>query len=91
MAHEAGGSLPVWLATRSRLVTSCTGAAATEAHFLDLHKSISYQVGHTTQASSFRAAATTAYVADRAAIPNSEEGSVVCCVPSCPVCNVKSS
>ena len=48
MAHEAGGSLPVWLATRSRLVTSCTGAAATEAHFLDLHKSISYQVGHTT-------------------------------------------
>ena len=32
----------------------------------------------------------TNYLAVRAAMPNSEEGSVVCCVPSCPDCHVKS-
>ena len=89
MAHKAEESLPVWLATRSRLVTCCTGAAATGAHLLDLHRSFSHQASHTTQPPRFRAAATTACVAARAAImPNSEEGSVVCCVPSCTDCHV---
>jgi len=77
MAHEAGDSLPVWLTTRSRLVTCYTGAAATGARLLNLHRSFSHQVvSHTSQPPSFRAAATTACVAARAAMPNSEEGSI---------------
>jgi len=45
---------------------------------------------HFSQSPSFRAAATTACVAARVAMPNSEEGSVVCCVPSCLDCHVES-
>ena len=90
MAHEAGDSLPLWLATLSRIATCYTGTTATGARLLGLHRSFSHQTSHTSQPPSFRAAATTACVAARAAMPNSEEGSVVCCVPSCPDCNVKS-
>jgi len=43
-----------------------------------------------SQPPSFRAAATTACVAARAAMPHSEEGSMVCFVPSCFDCHVKS-
>ena len=67
-----------------------TGATATGARLLDLHRSFSHHTSHTTQPPSFCAVATTVCVAARAAMPNSEEGSVVCCVPSCPDCNVKS-
>ena len=84
MAHEAGDSLPLWLATLICIATCYTGATATGARLLDLHRSFSHQTSHTIQPPSFRAAATTACVAARAAMPNSEEGSVVCCVPSCP-------
>jgi hypothetical protein len=60
-------------------------ATATGARLLDLHRCFNHQASHTTQPPSFCAAATTACgVAARAAMPNSEEGSVVCCVPSCP-------
>jgi hypothetical protein len=76
--------------TLSCIATCCTGAATTGARLLDLHRSFSHQASHTTQPPSFRAAATTACVAARAAMPNSEAGSVVCCVPSCPGCHVKS-
>jgi len=91
MAHEAGDNLPLWLATLSRIATCCTGATATGARLLDVHRSFSHQTSHTTQPPSFRAAATMACVAARAAMPNSEEGSVVCCVPSCPDCHVSKS
>ena len=90
MAHEAGNSLPLWLATLSCIATCYTGVTATGARLLDLHRSFSHQTSHTTPPS-FHAAATMACAAARAAMPNREEGSVVCCVPSCPVCNVKSS
>jgi hypothetical protein len=52
--------------------------------------SIRHKASHTTQPPSFRAAATTACVAARAAMPNSEDGSEACCVPSCPDCHVES-
>jgi hypothetical protein len=90
MAHEAGDSLPLWLATLSRIATCCTGATTTVAHLLDLHRIFSHQASHTTQPPRFRAAAATACVAARAVMPNCEEGSVVCCVPSCPDGHVKS-
>ena len=83
-------SLPLWLATLSRIATCCTGATAAGARHLDLHRSFSHQTSHTTQPPRFRAAATTACVTAKAAMPNSEEGSVVCCVPSCTDCHVKS-
>ena len=83
LVHEAGDSLPVWLATRSRLITWYTGTAATGVRLLDLHRSFSHQTSHTTQPPRGGATATTACVAARAAMPNNEEGSVVCCVPSC--------
>ena len=76
MAHKAGDSLPVWLAKRSHLVTCCTGATATGARLLSLHRSFSHQAGNTTQPPSFRAATITACAAARAAMPNSEEESV---------------
>ena len=60
------------------------------ARLLDLHRSFSHQTSHRTQPPSIRAAATTACVAARAAMSNSEEGSVVCCVPSFPDCHVES-
>jgi len=83
MAHEAADSLLLWLAKLSRIVTCYTGATATGARFLDLHRSFSHQTSHTTQPPRGGATATTACVAARAAMPNNEEGSVVCCVPSC--------
>ena len=80
MAHEAGDSLLLWLATLSHIATCCTGATAAGARLLDLHRSFSHQTSHTTQPPSFHAAATTACVAARAAIPNSEEVWYVVCL-----------
>ena len=48
-AHKAGNSVPVWLATRSRLVTRYTGIAATGTRPLDLHRCFSHQASHTPQ------------------------------------------
>jgi len=42
MAHEAGNSLPLWLATLSRIATCCTGATTTGARRLHLHRSFSH-------------------------------------------------
>jgi hypothetical protein len=91
MAHEAGDSLPVWLAIRSRLITCCTGAAATGARLLDLHRSFSHQASHTTEPPSFCAAATTACVAARAAMPNSEEVWYVVCLAALTAMHVEIS
>jgi len=91
MAHEAGTACPcdwqhsaaspraaqalhVAVQLREHVFWTCTRASA-------IRRAIQ-------QPPSFRAAATTACVAARAAMPNSEEGSVVCCVPSCPDCHV---
>ena len=49
MAHEAGNSMPVWLATRSRLITCYTGNAATGTRLLDLHRGFRRQASHTAQ------------------------------------------
>ena len=77
MAHEAGDSLPCgWQHSAAR-------PRATQALQLQEHdiwtctgRSFSHQASHTTRPPSFRAAATTACVAARAAMPNSEEGSI---------------
>ena len=46
MAHEAGDSLPLWLASLSCIATCCTGATSTGARLLDLHRSFSHQASH---------------------------------------------
>jgi hypothetical protein len=66
MAHEAGNSVPVWLATRSRFVTCYTGIAATGARLLDLHRGFIHHASRTTQPPRGGATAASACVAARA-------------------------
>jgi len=66
MAHEAGNSVPVWLAKRSRLVTCFTGTAATGARLLDLHRGFIHQASHITRPPRGGAASASACVAARA-------------------------